>query len=150
VLDAALGAGVSDIVALKLRLDALTEFSVQDDFEQAVLTFKRADNIIRKQGDRSEGVLNGMFRTGMLQEEPEKELAREIDELVPRWEALWLNDDYAGLLALLRELRPVVDNFFDHVMVMCEDPELRHNRLNILQALVSRLSGLADFSALQV
>ncbi len=150
VLDAALGAGVSDIVALKLRLDALTEFSVQDDFEQAVLTFKRADNIIRKQGDRSEGVLDGMFRTGMLQEEPEKELAREIDELVPRWEALWLDDDYAGLLALLRELRPVVDNFFDHVMVMCEDPELRHNRLNILQALVSRLSGLADFSALQV
>jgi glycyl-tRNA synthetase beta chain len=150
VLDAALGAGVSDIAALKLRLDALSEFSGQDDFEQAVLTFKRADNIIRKQGEQAGDVLDGRFDTGLLQEDPEKALAREIEGLVPRWEALWRKDDYAGLLGLLRELRPVVDSFFDHVMVMCDDPDLRRNRLNMLQALVSRLSGLADFSALQV
>ena len=150
VLDAALGAGVSDIAALKLRLDALAEFSAAEDFEQAVLTFKRADNIIRKQGDQAGGVLDGDFDAALLQEDPEKALAKEFEGLVARWEALWQKDDYAGLLGLLRELRPVVDNFFDHVMVMCDDQDLRRNRLNLLQALVSRLSGLADFSALQV
>jgi glycyl-tRNA synthetase beta chain len=44
----------------------------------------------------------------------------------------------------------VVDDFFDHVMVMAEDLALRQNRLNLLQALVNRLSVLADFSALQI
>jgi glycyl-tRNA synthetase beta chain len=68
----------------------------------------------------------------------------------PRWEALWAKEDFDQLFGLLRELRPVVDDFFDHVMVMAEDQTLRQNRLNMLQALVNRLSVLADFSALQI
>jgi glycyl-tRNA synthetase beta chain len=43
-----------------------------------------------------------------------------------------------------------VDAFFDGVMVMCDDAALRLNRLNLLQALVSRLGRLADFSVLQI
>jgi glycyl-tRNA synthetase beta chain len=50
----------------------------------------------------------------------------------------------------LRELRPVVDAFFDHVMVMTQDNGLRRNRLNLLWALLSMLSSLAAFSELQI
>ncbi len=39
---------------------------------------------------------------------------------------------------LLYDLRPVVDEFFDGVMVMCEDKELRKNRLNLLYALTKK------------
>ncbi|MDD4952318.1 MAG: hypothetical protein PHV85_07210, partial [Desulfovibrionaceae bacterium] len=67
-----------------------------------------------------------------------------------RFEELWKADDFAGLLGLLRELRPSVDAFFDHVMVMCEDQTLRLNRLSLLRSLVERLGRLADFNALQV
>jgi glycyl-tRNA synthetase beta chain len=35
-------------------------------------------------------------------------------------------------------------------MVMCEEADLRQNRLNLLKSLVDRLGRLADFSALQV
>ena len=51
---------------------------------------------------------------------------------------------------LLRELRPAVDAFFDNVMVMCDDMDMRLNRLNLLKSLVDRLGRVADFAALQM
>ncbi|MFW5721923.1 MAG: glycine--tRNA ligase subunit beta [Desulfohalobiaceae bacterium] len=148
VVDAVLGADVTDLWAVDRRLQALDAFSREQDFEQAVLTFKRADNIIRKQAADQD--LDGSFILERLQEPQEQELGRRIVELAPRWEVLWGADDFAALFALLRELRPAVDDFFDHVMVMCDDRVLRLNRCNLLKALVDRLSRLADFSALQI
>jgi len=149
-VEAAVGAGISDVWGLKARLEALEAFTREPDFDQAVLTFKRAANIIRKQGQEAGQNLDGSFDPQRLEEPQEKELAAQLGELAPRFDMLWDNDDYAELMGLLRELRPYVDAFFDHVMVMCDDPELRLNRLNLLKALVDRLSRLADFSALQV
>jgi len=149
-VEAAVGAGITDVWGLRARLEALETFSKEPDFEQAVLTFKRAGNIIRKQGQEAGQKLTGVVNESLLQEEQEKHLAKQIRELAPRFDSLWGNDDYAELMGLLRELRPDVDAFFDHVMVMCEDADLRLNRLNLLKSLVDRLARLADFSALQV
>jgi glycyl-tRNA synthetase beta chain len=114
-----------------------------------VLTFKRVDNIIRKQGVQ-EGPLDGEYDAENLPEPQEKELARSIEELIPKWRDLRNEEDFDSLLAQLRELRPVVDAFFDHVMVMTQDSVLRRNRLNLLWSLLSMLSGLAAFSELQI
>ncbi len=148
--DAVVGAGISDVRALRARLEALAEFSRADDFGQAVLTFKRAANIIRKQGGEAGQPLDGSYRQELLCEEPERVLASKLEVIAPRFDALWAEDKYPELLSLLRELRPSVDNFFDNVMVMCDDPALRLNRLNLLEALVTRLGRIADFNALQI
>jgi len=150
VADAALGAGFTDIRTLKARLDALDAFSREPDFEQAVLTFKRAANIIRKQGDEAGQELTGGYDPDLFEGEHESAFGARLEETAPRFDALWENRDFAGLLGLLRELRPSVDGFFDNVMVMCDDADVRLNRLNLLKALVDRLSRLADFNALQV
>ena len=150
LVDAALGAGTDDIWIMYRKLQALYSFSLQEDFEHAVLTFKRADNIIRKQGDSAPRHLDKQVDFEKLSQGPEYDLAEHIQELVPKWEELWENEQFDELFALLRELRPVVDAFFDKVMVMTDDPELRQNRLNILKSLVDRLSLLADFNALQI
>ncbi|MDO9083165.1 MAG: DALR anticodon-binding domain-containing protein, partial [Humidesulfovibrio sp.] len=150
VADAALGAGFVDIRSLKMRFDALTTFSRQPDFEQAVLTFKRAANIIRKQGAEAGAALSAQVDESRLEMEQERVLAASLRDSAGRFEELWAADDFAGLLAMLGELRPAVDAFFDHVMVMAEDAGLRQNRLNILYSLVERLGRLADFGALQV
>jgi glycyl-tRNA synthetase beta chain len=150
VVDAALGAGFNDIRTLKARLDALGEFSRESDFEQAMLTFKRAANIIRKQGDEAGQTLTGNYDSELFEGEHEEAFGAKLEEMVPRFDSLWENDDFAGLLGLLRELRPSVDEFFDNVMVMCDDKDIRLNRLNLLKALVERLGRLADFNALQV
>lgn len=148
VVDAALGAGFSDLPALRGRIEALAEFARRDDFEQAVLTFKRAANIITKQGGEVD--LTGSYDAALFEDDQEKNLAARLEEIAPSWGKLWEEGDFAGLLGVLGELRPDVDAFFDNVMVMCEDEKLRLNRLNLLKALVERLGRLADFSALQV
>ncbi|WP_320175557.1 glycine--tRNA ligase subunit beta [Maridesulfovibrio sp.] len=150
VVDAALGAGYRDVTALKARVEALAEFAKTEGFEQAVLTFKRAANIIKKQGSEQGVSLTGGFEADKLEEAQEKELATKLDETAARFEELWENDEFSKLFAILGELRPYVDDFFDNVMVICEDKGLRMNRLNLLKALVNRLSRLADFGALQV
>ncbi len=146
--EAALGAGIDDVWALSARVRALSSFSREPDFADAVLTFKRAANIIRKQATEYE--LTGAYEAGKLQEDAEKQLAAALEKAVPRFDALWEKDAYMELMGLLRELRPAVDAFFDNVMVMCDDEELKLNRLNLLAALVQRLGRLADFNALQM
>lgn len=150
VVTAAIGAGFADVRVLQQRIEALDGFSRSEDFEQAVLTFKRAANIIRKQGEESGADLSGNFEPDMLQEDAEKVLADKLEETGPRFEERWQQGDFRALFAILGELRPAVDGFFDNVMVMCDDAALRSNRLNLLKALVDRLSRLADFSQLQV
>jgi glycyl-tRNA synthetase beta chain len=150
VLDAAINAGIHDVVALEKRVRALSDFAEAKDFDQAVLTFKRADNIIRKQGEEANVTFTGTVDPDLLQEEAEKNLHAHLAAGREKWDQLWDQDDFAGLLAELWTLRPVVDGFFDTVMVMSDDLDLRSNRLNMLYELVRRLSRLADFSALQV
>ncbi|MCF8105030.1 MAG: glycine--tRNA ligase subunit beta [Desulfohalobiaceae bacterium] len=150
VVDAVVGTGIDDIRSLEKRLLALDEFSREKEFEQAILTFKRAANIIRKQGGPAGNSLSGVFDSSLLIEPQEKALAKRLEELAPEWERLWQEEEFHRLFALLWDLRPVVDGFFDHVMVMAEDQDLRLNRLNMLKSLVDRLNHLADFSALQI
>ncbi len=150
VVEAAVGAGFEDIWALSARIAALSDFAARSDYGQAVLTFKRAANIIRKQGAEAGHPLSGQVDQGLLAEAAERSLHDKFVEVFPRLDALFAADDFPALFDLLYELRPFVDAFFDSVMVMCEDAALRTNRLNLLVSLVSRLSRLADFAALQV
>lgn len=149
LVEAAVEAGLSDLKDLAGRLETLREFSRQPDFAQAVLAFKRAANIIRKQGQEDKEPLTGQYDQTLFQEEAEKNLAARLEELGQTFDRLPMAERYPAWPNLLRELRPAVDQFFDQVMVMAEDPVLRRNRLNLLKALALRLGGLADFSQLQ-
>ena len=51
-------------------------------------------------------------------------------------------------LRALTALRGAVDQFFDQVMVMDENPELRNNRLALLREVQALLGGVADLSRL--
>ncbi len=148
--EACLQADAHDVWAASARLSALVALSNTPDFAQAVLTFKRTANIIRKQGQEAGVELSGAYKPELLTDEAEKALAAELERIAPIFDKLWADDHYAELFSILRDLRPFVDRFFDTVMVMCDDETLRLNRLNLLQALVERLGRLADFSALQM
>lgn len=149
LVEAALGAGFDDMWAAGQRLRALEQLHANPRYTEAVQTFKRVANIVRKQGQEG-GPLSGVYDGALLREEPEKALAAALDLVLPRFDALWADDRFDEIPGLLLEIRPVVDTFFDGVMVMCEEPELRANRLNMLKALMDRMGRFADFAALQV
>jgi glycyl-tRNA synthetase beta chain len=46
-------------------------------------------------------------------------------------------------------MKEPVDNFFDKVMVMTEDPALQKNRLNLLTAISRLFLEIGDFSKMQ-
>ncbi|WP_028578583.1 glycine--tRNA ligase subunit beta [Desulfomicrobium escambiense] len=147
VLEAAMAPGFGDIFETWRRVEALADFSREADFEASVLTFKRAANIIRKQAGQE---LSGEIRENLLEGDAEKAFWAALQAVEPEWARLAEAGDYPKMLALLGTLRPVVDAFFDGVMVMCDDAALRTNRLNLLQRLVSTLGRVADFGKFQV
>jgi glycyl-tRNA synthetase beta chain len=148
--EAVLQAGFHDVWSAVARLAALTAFGKTPDFALNVLTFKRVANIIRKQDQDAGTLLTGSYLSDLLVDDAEKNLAAELMRLAPVFDKRWQEDDFPELFSLLSELRPLVDAFFDQVMVMCEDETLRLNRLNLLQSLVNRFGRLADFAALQI
>ena len=146
LVEAVMNAGCSDVWAASRRLAALAKESEKPGFADNAQTFKRVANILRKQG----GNVTGNFRRDLLVEEPEKALADALDAMSVRFDELWTQDRFDEILALMDDVRPTVDAFFSGVMVMAEDEQLRTNRLNLLQFLLSRMGRLADFSALQM
>ena len=56
----------------------------------------------------------------------------------------------AGALLALAGVRAEVDRFFEEVMVMPDDPNLRANRLGLLGALALQLNAVADISRLAI
>ena len=149
LVEAVLGSAVRDVRRARARLEALAAFSATAEFAPAVMTFKRVANIVRKE-EQEKGALAPAYDANALVEDAEKALAATLENLVPDFDRLWREDKYADLLQLLGELRPKVDAFFEAVMVMAEDLNLRRNRLGLLKALEERFGRLADFTALQM
>ena len=101
VVEAAIGASFDDVAALASRIDALAAFAARSDFDQAVLTFKRAANIIRKQGASAGQPLTGVVKAELLVEQAEKDLATACADVFPRFDELFEAGDYAAVLDLL-------------------------------------------------
>jgi len=126
------------------RAEALTAVRGSDDFVAVSAAFKRITNILRQaqeRGEESESV-----NEALLSEAAERELFQKAAALVPRVEALNSKQQYREALELIATLRPHVDLFFDKVMVMAPDPDLRRNRLALIASVLANFSRIADFS----
>jgi glycyl-tRNA synthetase beta chain len=115
------------------------------DFESISSAFKRMKNILRQASDKTK-VIALRVDPAVLQEESEKELAGLIPQTVATVEKLSAVRNYEGALLEIAKLRPAIDRFFDKVMVMVDDDELRANRLALLQTVVREFATIADFS----
>ena len=151
-IQAVLGTGSADIVALAELLGALTEVRQKNraDFESTAATFKRIGNILAQAQEKKISPM--AFQPGLLRKDElsEAALAEALSRSKDRVGTALEKESYASAYAVLAELRPAVDRFFDDVMVMHEDPKVRDNRLALLRSLHELFSPLADFSRLQV
>ncbi|NBO88808.1 MAG: glycine--tRNA ligase subunit beta, partial [Betaproteobacteria bacterium] len=106
---------------------------------------KRITNILKK-ADQAEGAV----QASLLQEPAEQALYQTMMSLSPTAQQQWGQGDYTASLKTLAALREPVDAFFEHVMVNAEQPELRRNRLLLLQYLHQAMNRVADLSRLAV
>jgi glycyl-tRNA synthetase beta chain len=115
------------------------------DFESSSIAFKRIKNILRQANESGKRV-GSAVDPGAFREEAEKTLGAQIPEIAQAVSRFKEGRDYSRALAEISRIRPAVDTFFDKVMVMVEDEELRANRLALLQTLLREFSTIADFS----
>jgi len=139
-IEAALAAGVSNLPDLKARVDALHKVREEAAFLSVVLAAKRIANIVK---DAAETPLD----ESLLVEPSEKELAEAFAGLRADIEKAAAAGDYERGLRRIADLAPVLDRFFVEVLVMAEDPNVRRNRIALLQAIgraVSRTARLTE------
>ena len=126
------------------RVRAVSHFRTLDSAEALAAANKRVSNILAK-ADAAIGEIN---LTACV-EPAEKALAEAVLALRTEVQPLIAQGDYTAVLDKLANLRAPVDSFFDNVMVNAEDPELRQNRLAILNTLQGLFLQVADISVLQ-
>ena len=145
VVSAVLAVDSDDVVDAAARAEAVSKVRGSADFESISGAFKRMKNILRQAAEKTKVIAMRVDSSG-LQEESEKELAALIPQAVASVAKLRAAHDYEGALLEIAKLRPAIDKFFDKVMVMVDDGNLRANRLALLQTVVKQFSTIADFS----
>ncbi len=127
------------------RLNAVQQFRGLAAAESLAGANKRIRNILRKSAIETIPMVNEK----LLVESEEINLMRAAESASTNLQPLLLVHDYTAALTRLAELRDPVDRFFDKVMVMAEDQDLRLNRLGLLHKVESLFLRIADISKLQ-
>lgn len=141
VLNAVFAAGVDQPIDGLRRAQALQGIRHEEDFAAVAGAYKRMKNILTQAGD------NGpLLRTELLKEPEERELHQSFERTQPVVEELCQSGEYERALKELARLRTVVDRFFDTVLVMTPDQEIRQNRLALLEEIAGLFSSIADIS----
>ncbi|WP_346796974.1 glycine--tRNA ligase subunit beta [Halomonas sp. Bachu 37] len=126
------------------RLRAVKAFAQREEASALAAANKRVSNILAKQDHDGSTQVNAE----LLQEEAEKALHHALstsrDSVLP----LFADARYMEALDILATLRGPVDAFFDQVMVMADDAEIRRNRLALLASLQALFLEIADISQL--
>ncbi|HDR1089490.1 TPA: glycine--tRNA ligase subunit beta [Pasteurella multocida] len=127
------------------RVRAVSHFRALEAAEALAAANKRVSNILAK----VEGELLANIDTTLCAEAAEKVLAEQVIALQTELAPLFAKGEYQVALDRLAALREPVDTFFDNVMVNAENPQLRQNRLAILNNLRNLFLQVADISLLQ-
>jgi glycyl-tRNA synthetase beta chain len=138
---AARQAPLDDLGAVASLAQALAAAAGTPEFAAAYEAYDRANRLAGRAEDEAAGRLDPT----LLQEDAERALAERVEAL-----ALDMDGDVGSKLAEAAALAPLVERFFDEVLVMAEDPALRANRLRLLLDLRDKLRALGDLSQIPV
>ncbi|WP_295529346.1 glycine--tRNA ligase subunit beta, partial [Novosphingobium sp. Chol11] len=162
--------GEDDLVRLLARVHALQAFVTTEDGTNLLAGYKRAANILKKEGYTSaplpvgEGSGEGyptsasaahphptLPRTGEgYQAEPaEAALIAALAAAEPQVETAIAAEDFTAAMAALASLRAPIDAFFEHVTVNDADPVKRAARLGLLDQFRAAVHKVADFSRIE-
>jgi glycyl-tRNA synthetase beta chain len=146
-INAVFAAGADDLCDAADRIAAVKAIRYSKDFAPLAASFKRIRNILEKSaGKDDKGQV--VVRQELLKEKPEVDLYATAQKIRDEVAARKRDRKYKAALEDISKLRPAVDKFFDGVLVMVEDREVRKNRVALLASLLKEFSTIADFSEL--
>jgi glycyl-tRNA synthetase beta chain len=136
----------ASLVDFDRRLAAVQTFARLEQAESLAAANKRIANILRQAGD-PQGL---EVKEKRLELDAEKALYSALASARDKVGPLLAERRYARVLSELADLRDPVDRFFDDVMVMADEEDVRLNRLALLGELRALFLDVADISRLSI
>ena len=138
---AARTSGVTELGAIARLAEALAAAADTEEFEQAYVAYDRANRLAGK-SDGAAAELDPKLAT----DEAELALIDAVAGASPKIAAALEAREFDDALAAAAELRVPVDRFFDEVLVMADDAQVRANRLRLLLDVRDAVGALVDLA----
>jgi glycyl-tRNA synthetase beta chain len=148
IINAARFAGFRDLASIRLKLRALKTAKSKGDFAQIAALFKRINNIAaqaKKQNIESQESVDETF----LSEDAEKALFSAMTAAKKETAVFIDAGHYDLVFEQVLKMKPLIDDFFEKVMVMAEDENIKKNRISLLNNVKNIFEAFADLGALQ-
>ncbi len=131
------------------RLQGVRAFATLAVAKDLAAANKRVQNIMRKnQEELGAAMAEAVFDAKLMTDDAERNLHQAMVDITPFVQGYFTRGEYGQNLKGLVTLKPFIDDFFDQVMVMAEDKQLRINRALLLKQLGSLMNQVADISKL--
>jgi glycyl-tRNA synthetase beta chain len=143
---AVMHAGVERLSPLDARrkVEALAQMSGSEALKGVAILFKRVKNIT-KDVPVGTSAVSDELRT-RLRERDEIALFEALRDAAPKIRGAVARADYLEAFQTISQLRGTAAAFFDHVLVMTDDVDLRSARLSLVAALRDLIWEIADLS----
>lgn len=138
IVDAVIGSDIDDIYDMKIKADKLTKWLEKENTSEILNAFKRVSNLAEKA--HSDHVSEDLLT------EDELDLYEKYNNLEEEIKASINQKEYDKALDLLGSLKESIDTYFDRVMVMVEDEDLKNNRLGLLKKIYNTMRDICDLS----
>jgi glycyl-tRNA synthetase beta chain len=144
VVDAVMATGLDDLSLTIERatvIQSLAAGEERSEFKLTVEAFNRVCNLASK-------ATVFEVSAALFAESAESELYAKWKELHVGFDTAVKEGNITQAVQLLSSLKPAIDAYFEHVMVMAPDEAVKNNRLATLAAIAGDVSSVADFSKL--
>ncbi len=145
VFEAVAAVAPRSVADFEHRVRAVADFRALPEAEALAAANKRIGNILKK----ADGQIASQVDPDLFELTAEKVLFDQISHVGKTIEPMAQDANYGAMLQTLSHLRNAVDRFFDDVMVMADKPQIRANRLALLDQVAQQFMRVADIARLQ-
>lgn len=138
IIDAIIKTEGDDIYDIKIRADKLNDWLNKEGLSDILTAFNRVSTLAEK-------ATSSDVKRDLLTDD-EIELYDSYNNIEERALNLINKKEYDKALDILTSLKDPIDNFFEKVMVMVDNEDLKHNRLGLLRKIYDIMMKVCDLS----
>lgn len=127
-----------DIKKLTKKITVISKVKEQKEFKNLSLIYKRLRNITREFTEPEQ------INTELFEKDEEKKLYQEYTNIISSVEKYEKESNYESLIKEILKLEPLLEDYFNKVMVMVDDKKIKENRLSLLKNIYNLISDICD------
>jgi len=139
IVEAVISVDYENLLDLEEKIKTLEKISKEEDFDDIILLIKRVRNILKKFSKTE-------IDEKLIKEKEEKELYEYYKKIRENTNIYIVEKNYEKFFFDILNGKEIINNFFDKVMVMDKDDQIKENRLSLIKALDNIFNEIAIMS----